>query len=123
MLESSIELEGLRGTVYGLENWVGMWERERNLLEMQGANMSHRRWGWKPKRDLCDDGGKNDVLIDGIGAWIRGWKDVEEGFRIRAQERNQRREIMRSRENHRTSSQGNRSCHGNALNWHTLSLM
>lgn len=41
-----------------------------------------------------DDGDENDsdALVDGISAWMRGWKDIEEVFRIRAQERKLRRD-------------------------------
>jgi len=92
MFENTIELEGLRGTVRGLENWIGRWKRERESIEMRREGRSHRKWGWKQRKDLEGYGDENDVLIDGITAWMRGWRDVEEGFRIRAQTRNQRRE-------------------------------
>jgi hypothetical protein len=49
--------------------------------------------GWKHRKRLKGDGGKNGAFIDGVCAWMQGWRDVEESFRIRAQARNQRREM------------------------------
>ena len=77
------------------------------MFEMQWERQPHRIWGWKRRKDLEGDRGENNRLIDGICAWMRGWRDVEEGFRIRAQARNQRRETMRCRTSDTISSQGN----------------
>ncbi len=107
MLENTIELESLRGTVRGLENWIGSWKRERELFEKQRENQSHRRWGQKQRKVLQGDGADKDAFIDGVSAWMRGWRDVEEGFRIRAQMRNQRREIVQSRTRDMAGGQGN----------------
>jgi len=68
MFEITIELEGLRGTVRGLENWIGRWKRERESIETRREGRSHRKWGWKQRKDLEGYGDENDVLIDGITA-------------------------------------------------------
>ncbi|RMJ22074.1 hypothetical protein PHISP_07050 [Aspergillus sp. HF37] len=69
VLDDSVELEGLRGTVRGLEYWV------RGCRHELGAGQ--------------DDG----MVLEGVTAWIRGWKDMEEGFcvRDRVRERKRRR--------------------------------
>lgn len=32
------------------------------------------------------------MVLEGLSAWMRGWRDVEEGFQIRANARRTRRE-------------------------------
>lgn len=57
------------------------------------------RKGNKKKKGIEDvrDDYDNDALIDGVDGWMRGWKDAEEGSRIRARMRKQRRELRRRR--------------------------
>ncbi|KAJ9299763.1 hypothetical protein DTO271G3_2647 [Paecilomyces variotii] len=103
ILEDSIELEGLRGTVRGLESWVGRWQRERALKEAQDAgNKSSKKSPWKRKKhtqNIGDNENDTDTLIDGITAWMRGWKDIEEGFHVRARRRQARRDQRRQKQN------------------------
>lgn len=71
VLDDSVELEGLRGTVRGLEYWVrGCWHE-------LGAGQ--------------DDG----TVLEGVMAWIRGWKDMEEGFCVRDRVRERKRRRLR----------------------------
>ncbi|KAJ9229425.1 hypothetical protein C8Q69DRAFT_518510 [Paecilomyces variotii] len=103
ILEDTIELEGLRGTVRGLESWVGRWQRERAAKEAQDAgNKSSKKSPWKRKKhahNIGDNENDTDTLIDGITAWMRGWKDIEEGFHVRARRRQARRDQRRQRQN------------------------
>ena len=109
IFEDTIELEGLRGTVRGLESWIGRYKRQRETTDAQTNNNNNnhaaasRKSKKKNKRkDGIEQPGSgyeydNDALIDGIDAWMRGWKDAEEGSRVRARMRKQRRELRRRR--------------------------
>lgn len=33
-----------------------------------------------------------EVMLEGLSAWMRGWRDVEEGFQVRARARQVRRD-------------------------------
>ncbi|KAK2757668.1 hypothetical protein FQN54_004637 [Arachnomyces sp. PD_36] len=103
IFEDTIELEGLRGTVLGLESWVNRWKRQRESDSPPRTTKptSSRKDRKKKKKGVSEAVGEyendNDALIDGIDAWMRGWKDAEEGSRIRARMRKQRRELRRRR--------------------------
>ncbi|KAL1873396.1 hypothetical protein Plec18167_006447 [Paecilomyces lecythidis] len=103
ILEDTIELEGLRGTVRGLESWVGRWQRESASKEARDASKkSSSKSPWKRKRhahNVGDNENDTDALIDGITAWMRGWKDIEEGFHVRARRRQARRDQRRQKQN------------------------
>ncbi|EED17444.1 pogo transposable element, putative [Talaromyces stipitatus ATCC 10500] len=102
ILEDTIELEGLRGTVRGLDSWVNRWQRQREFASASPSSKSARRpksrsyWRRKHKSshddEDVDDGNDFDTFLDGVLAWMRGWNDVEEGFLIRARRRKLRRE-------------------------------
>ncbi|KAH8701678.1 hypothetical protein BGW36DRAFT_423980 [Talaromyces proteolyticus] len=105
ILEDTINLEGLRGTVRGLESWIGRWQRQREVsIPPPSTSSTQRGSKWKRKGkqqqlnrnahdiDDGDDDNDFDTLLDGISAWMRGWNDVEDGFRIRARRRKIRRE-------------------------------
>lgn len=87
--QSTIERESLRGTVYGLESWVDGWHGE----DVQ------RRWSKLNPRDRRMLQAELDVdceaLREGVRAWMRGWKDIDEGVRVREREREVRREARR----------------------------
>lgn len=59
-------MEGVQGTVAGLENWVRNWDV---AVQKQDGD-----------------------LLDGITAWIRGWKDIQDVFCARQLQRRRRRE-------------------------------
>ena len=89
-MDDTIEMEGLRGTVHGLESWVDDWQRQHYLTLAREMNDHSKR-----RRTMRRPMGQSDYderLLEGIMAWIRGWKDVEEGFRGREHERQLRRE-------------------------------
>lgn len=103
ILEDTIELEGLRGTVRGLDSWVNRWQRQResssgsfsksNIRKSKGRSVWRRKS--KPvasNEEEEEDGNDFDTFLDGVLAWMRGWNDVEEGFLIRARRRKLRRD-------------------------------
>ncbi|OJJ49179.1 hypothetical protein ASPZODRAFT_140112 [Penicilliopsis zonata CBS 506.65] len=93
MQENSVELEGLRGTVRGLESWVEGWQMQHGWTEAKRTSRpsaKRGRWGKRKTEDARD--AESDVLVEGINAWMRGWKDVEEGSRLREQGRRLRRD-------------------------------
>ncbi|OKL61379.1 hypothetical protein UA08_03778 [Talaromyces atroroseus] len=111
ILEDTIELEGLRGTIRGLESWVNRWQRQREITIASSNPPSRRRqrgssssssWRWKKKKQSTNHGHEQDVaeeeeedfdvFLDGVLAWMRGWNDVEEGFLVRARRRKMRRD-------------------------------
>lgn len=105
ILEDTIELEGLRGTVRGLDSWVGRWQRQRESSsspssskpDAGGRSKGRSYWRRKTKpvannEEEEEDGNDFDTFLDGVLAWMRGWNDVEEGFLIRARRRKLRRE-------------------------------
>lgn len=106
ILEDTIELEGLRGTVRGLDSWVGRWQRQRessspfsSSSKADAVRRSKGRSYWRRKAKPAagneeeeEDGNDFDTFLDGVLAWMRGWNDVEEGFLIRARRRKLRRD-------------------------------
>ncbi|OGM49958.1 hypothetical protein ABOM_001293 [Aspergillus bombycis] len=93
IMEGSAEREALHGTVCGLEAWVNGWQNERKL----GASRQNKAKRWmrrKPEERYESDA---EALLEGITAWMRGWKDVEEGFRVRERDRQDRREERQRR--------------------------
>lgn len=103
ILEDSIELEGIRGTVRGLESWISRWERQRELISAKRhehppstRRKKKSRSDHEPHPTEQEEDNDCDALLDGINAWMRGWQDVEEGFRIRARRRKLRRERQES---------------------------
>lgn len=101
ILEDTIELEGLRGTVRGLDSWVNRWQRQRESSlpsHKSDIRKSKGRSYWRRKSSTVasneeeeDDGNDFNTFLDGVLAWMRGWNDVEEGFLIRARRRKLRR--------------------------------
>lgn len=83
-------MEGLRGTVHGFESWVDDWQRQHDLTLAREMNAQSKRR--RAKRRSTDQTDHDERLLEGIMAWIRGWKDLEEGFRGRQHERKLRRE-------------------------------
>ncbi|KAE8323741.1 hypothetical protein BDV39DRAFT_130835 [Aspergillus sergii] len=93
IVEGSAEREALHGTVRGLEAWVNGWQNESK----PGTSRQNKARRWirrKPEERYETD---SEALIEGITAWMRGWKDVEEGFRVRERGRQERREERQRR--------------------------
>ncbi|KAF9888342.1 hypothetical protein FE257_008775 [Aspergillus nanangensis] len=91
-VEDSAEREALQGTVQGLESWVTAWHRQHGLAVMKKLRHT-RQQGSKRKPDPRNNQENEiEVLVEGMAAWMRGWKDLEEGFRLREKGRQARRE-------------------------------
>ncbi|PGH29469.1 hypothetical protein GX50_07783 [[Emmonsia] crescens] len=115
-IENTIELESLKGTVRGLEGWIRRWNKKRQeeadvyvdvdseyTWSSEYSDNGRGEWGdnrnhqgrlvvEEEEEEVSDNNGKDDIdtLMDGISAWLRGWSEVEEGFRIRARLRKRR---------------------------------
>lgn len=95
-----MELDGLRNTVRALETWVEIWEQRHALNVAKALEAASERTKRRRKdKGRVENADENDcdALIEGITAWMRGWRDVEEGFSIRARARRLRREARRKR--------------------------
>ncbi|KAE8144292.1 hypothetical protein BDV25DRAFT_167173 [Aspergillus avenaceus] len=108
MVEDSAEREALQGTVRGLESWVSGWQNEIDTATLKSTGHSRKgrtkRWmKRKPEERTETDA---EALLDGIAAWMRGWKDVEEGFQIRGRNREMRRLERKKRSSITTESPG-----------------
>lgn len=97
LVEDSIELEGIQGTIRGLEDWIdGLREAQavNRIARERSRKEDRRRWAIRGSKgsteDLLETDG--DVVLDGLMAWMRGWRDVEEGFKARSKARQTRRE-------------------------------
>lgn len=95
LTEDTIELEGIQGTVHGLQDWVDMLQEEQDVAHVSkdtARPKPRRRWGSRKPNDELPPETNAEVVLDGLRAWMRGWKDVEETSQIRAQARKTRRE-------------------------------
>ncbi|GLA60019.1 hypothetical protein AtubIFM54640_011444 [Aspergillus tubingensis] len=94
ILEDTAEREAIQGTIRGLESWVDEWHKQRLLIAAKKQSAASRRNGQRrwTKCKVEEVEGDGEALFEGITAWMRGWKDVEEVFRIREQNRTLRRE-------------------------------
>ncbi|PYH91511.1 hypothetical protein BO71DRAFT_359213 [Aspergillus ellipticus CBS 707.79] len=94
IFEDSAEREAIEGTIHGLESWVDEWHKQRLATAAKNPKVASRRNGqrrWSKCRveEVDHD---SEALFEGLTAWMRGWKDVEEGFHIRERDRRLRRE-------------------------------
>ncbi|KAJ6126710.1 hypothetical protein N7523_002322 [Penicillium sp. IBT 18751x] len=99
LVEDAVELEGIQGTILGLQTWIDSLQTEQVMLRRQRYLAQHKarrkRWANGQKIGDYDDLGadtKVDDILEGLDAWMRGLRDVEEGFRSRARARHKRRE-------------------------------
>ncbi|KAJ5225740.1 hypothetical protein N7468_006965 [Penicillium chermesinum] len=95
LVDDSIELEGLQGTVRGLEDWVAGLREGQGWPVLSRPNVG-KRYGGQVGND-----GDAIAILDGLGAWMRGWRDVEDGHKARARarklRRDQRQELLKRR--------------------------
>ncbi|OOQ90940.1 hypothetical protein PEBR_01868 [Penicillium brasilianum] len=95
LLEDAVDLEGIQGTIQGLHDWINRIREEQKLVRISRTlayQKSRRSWiGRKGKEDWSveTDG---EMMLEGLSAWMRGWRDVEEGFQVRARARQMRRD-------------------------------
>lgn len=94
LAEDAVELEGIQGTIHGLQAWVDSLhaQQELNRRERSIAQHARRRWINRGKKIESRPELEAEMLLEGLSAWMRGWKDVEEEFQIRARARRTRRE-------------------------------
>lgn len=98
IVEDSAEREALQGTVRGLEAWINGWQKEPDLAGKAPGTLRQKqakRWMKHQQEEHKESG--TDALLEGITAWMRGWKDVEEGFRVRERDREVKREERRTK--------------------------
>ncbi|KAF3389408.1 hypothetical protein F1880_004376 [Penicillium rolfsii] len=95
LVEDAVELEGIRGTIHGLHDWIDQIREEQKLVRATRTlayQKSQRSWIIrKGKQDRAVET-DSEMMLEGLSAWMRGWRDVEEGFQVRAQARQARRD-------------------------------
>ncbi|GIJ92213.1 hypothetical protein Asppvi_011190 [Aspergillus pseudoviridinutans] len=84
--EEMAEREGLQGTVNGLVGWIEAWQEQHDQVTASRSHKSGRRQWTRRKAEICNEETVG-ALLEGIRAWTRGWRDVEEAYRIRERER------------------------------------
>ncbi|KAJ5156247.1 hypothetical protein N7492_009050 [Penicillium capsulatum] len=92
LVEDAIELEGIQGTVRGLHGWMdGLCDTQKKGHATKLERSKSRRWGGRTSKGLSPETDA-EMVLDGLSAWMRGWKDVEETFQARAGARKSRRD-------------------------------
>lgn len=96
LVEDAVELEGIQGTIHGLQAWVeGL--QEADLISRSKRDIAHQktrgRWGrgGSDSEHVASEADA-EMLLEGLSAWMRGWKDVEEEYQVRTRARRTRRE-------------------------------
>lgn len=96
LVEDAVELEGIQGTIHGLQAWVeGL--QEADLISRSKRDLAHQktrsRWGriGSVSEHIASEADA-EMLLEGLSAWMRGWKDVEEEYQVRTRARRTRRE-------------------------------
>jgi hypothetical protein len=94
LVEDAVELEGIQGTIHGLQHWIeGMREEQKRARVARDPVRRKAKRGWGGRKHIDEIGEtEGEVVLEGLSAWMRGWKDVEDGFKIRARGRRTRRE-------------------------------
>ncbi|KAJ5168007.1 uncharacterized protein N7482_003601 [Penicillium canariense] len=95
LVEDAVELEGIQGTVHGLHDWIGRLREEHKPVRMSkdlAYQTSRRRWVSRKETEEWTATTDGEMMLDGLSAWMRGWRDVEEGFQARARARQIRRD-------------------------------
>ncbi|GIC87733.1 uncharacterized protein Aud_004122 [Aspergillus udagawae] len=105
--EETAEREGLQGTVNGLVGWVEAWQEQHDQVIASRSHKSGRRQWTRRRTEKCNEETVG-ALLEGIRAWTRGWRDVEEAYRIRERERRLRmkgrqRQQLENTQEHSTS--------------------
>ncbi|KAJ5606489.1 hypothetical protein N7510_009270 [Penicillium lagena] len=100
LVEDAVELEGIQGTVHGLQGYIDALREEQRVTRVQrldhrARQKETRRNGSRKEEELGHADG--EMVLEGIAAWMRGWRDVEEGFQVRARARQLNRERRQER--------------------------
>ncbi|KAJ5679725.1 hypothetical protein N7462_007969 [Penicillium macrosclerotiorum] len=94
LVEDAVELEGIQGTVHGLHDWIDNVCKNQKINQISRhttRQTSRRRWRREEEHETSADTDW-ELMLEGLSAWMRGWRDVEEGFQVRARARKTRRE-------------------------------
>lgn len=71
----------------------GCQQDHQRAVVTNRAQAQKKRWTKKRRpADNLEYDSESEALFEGITAWMRGWKDIDEGFRVRERERELRRE-------------------------------
>ncbi|KAJ5934960.1 hypothetical protein N7466_004507 [Penicillium verhagenii] len=94
LVEDAIELEVIQGTIHGLQHWIeGMQEEQQKTRASRDLVRRKSKRGWGGRKHIDEMGEtEGEIVLDGLSAWMRGWRDVEDGFQVRARGRRTRRE-------------------------------
>jgi hypothetical protein len=95
LVEDSIELEGIQGTVRGLQDWIDRLRETQKMSRIardRSQQEARRRWAIRRTSQDVVTETDGEIVLDGLTAWMRGWRDVEEGFQVRSRARQMRRE-------------------------------
>lgn len=95
LVEDAVDLEGIQGTVHGLHDWIDRIREEQKLVRISRTlayQKSQRSWIGRKGREDWSGETDGEMMVEGLSAWMRGWKDVEEGFQVRARARQIRRD-------------------------------
>ncbi|KAJ5949434.1 hypothetical protein N7454_001018 [Penicillium verhagenii] len=94
LVEDAVELEVIQGTIHGLQHWIeGMQEEQQKNRASRDLVRRKSKRGWGGRKHIDEIGEtEGEIVLDGLSAWMRGWRDVEDGFQVRARGRRTRRE-------------------------------
>jgi hypothetical protein len=94
LVEDAVDLEGIQGTVHGLHDWIDRIREEQKLVRISRTlayQKSRRSWISRKGKEDWPVETDSEMMLEGLSAWMRGWRDVEEGFQVRARARQTRR--------------------------------
>ncbi|KAI9372061.1 hypothetical protein BJX61DRAFT_470488 [Aspergillus egyptiacus] len=89
--EETTERDALQGTVQGLSEWIARWQPRYDSAALARKPARTGRSCCTRKAEQPENFDAEE-LFEGITAWMRGWKDLEEGFRERQSARKSRSE-------------------------------
>lgn len=95
LVEDAVDLECIQGTIHGLHDWIDRVREEQKSTRISrhpAYPKSRRPWISRKAKEDCDVGMDSEMMLEGLSAWMRGWRDVEEGFQVRARARQTRRD-------------------------------
>lgn len=95
LVEDAVDLEGIQGTVHGLHDWIDRIREEQKVVRLSrdlAYQKARRSWISRRVKEGYTIETDGEMMLEGLSAWMRGWRDVEEGFQVRARARQMRRD-------------------------------
>jgi hypothetical protein len=95
LVEDAVDLEGIQGTVHGLHDWIDRIREEQKVVRLSrdlAYQKARRSWISRRGKEGYTIETDGEMMLEGLSAWMRGWRDVEEGFQVRARARQIRRD-------------------------------